>query len=330
MKDSADIRKLNKNKIRKILWGGGQYTKQQISADTGLSVATCNTLLNEMELAKEVIGEKKRLCDVGRESVCYQVNEEYETILCISFEKITDKKFLNMALLSPVGRILEQRSLCYDILNYSVISENISDISTQYTNISQIMVGTPSIAEFGTIRHCDIVELENEKIVQNLTEKFHIPVHLENDMHFKAYGYYKKCNKQEEVITLANFPLHVLPGTVSVHAGTVLKGKNQFAGMVGFLPYGIERQEEMALLEKETCRPLVSKAIASIIAIVNPGVIVFTGELLNEDSLEWIRRDCLDSIPMEYIPDFIYEDNFNSFYLEGMYQKALELKGAEK
>lgn len=330
MKDSADIRKLNKNKIRKILWGGGQYTKQQISVNTGLSVATCNTLLNEMELEKEVIGEKKRLCDVGRESVCYQINEEYETILCISFEKITDKKFFNMVLLSSVGRILEQKSLCYDILNYSVISENVSDISTRYTNISQIMIGTPSIAECGIIRHCDIVELENEKIVQNLAEQFHIPVHLENDMHFKAYGYYKKCNKHEEIISLVNFPLHVLPGAVSIYGGTILKGKNQFAGMVGFLPYGVKREVEMALLEKETCRPFVSNAITSIIAIINPSVIVFTGELLNENSLEWIRNNCLNYIPAEYMPKFIYQDNLDTFYLEGMYQKALELKGAVK
>ena len=85
MKDSADIRKVNKNKI---LWQGGQYAKQQISLKTGLSVATCNTLLNTMEEAGEVIGEKKQLQDVGRESVCYQINEAYESFLCVYFELI--------------------------------------------------------------------------------------------------------------------------------------------------------------------------------------------------------------------------------------------------
>ena len=96
----------------------------------------------------------------------------------------------------------------------------------QHNNISQIIVGTPSIAENGIIRHCDIAELENVEIVCQLEKQFHIPVYLENDMHFKAYGYYSKCGKADEIITLANFPAHILPGTASVHAGMILKGKN--------------------------------------------------------------------------------------------------------
>jgi len=45
MIDSADVRKLNKNKIRKIMWKGGVWTKQTVADVTGLSVATCNTLI---------------------------------------------------------------------------------------------------------------------------------------------------------------------------------------------------------------------------------------------------------------------------------------------
>lgn len=108
MKDSADIRKINKYKIKKILWNGGKYTKQQISVQTGLSIATCNTLLNDMEQSKEVIGEKKRLQDVGRESVCYQINEEYESFLCIYFELINGERILSLYRLSAVGNIIER------------------------------------------------------------------------------------------------------------------------------------------------------------------------------------------------------------------------------
>ena len=149
-------------------------------------------------------------------------------------------------------------------------------------------------------------------------------------MHFKVYGYYSKWGNKDEIITLANFPTHILPGTASVHSGMILKGKNQFAGMVGFLPYGVDREKELELLEKDTCRPFVSKAITSIITIVNPGIIVLTGDLLDEESLKWIREDCLQYIPYEYMPTLIYEDDLNDFYLDGMYQKALDLKGVIK
>ena len=78
MKDSADIRKLNKNKIQQLLWQGGSYTKQQIAGILGLSVATCNTLLNDMVVQGVVIGEKKRLQEVGPSTMSYQINEAYE------------------------------------------------------------------------------------------------------------------------------------------------------------------------------------------------------------------------------------------------------------
>lgn len=327
MKDSTDIRKINQHKIRTILWTGEEYTKQQIAVATGLSVATCNTLLNDMASENEVIGEKKRLSDVGRESICYQINEDYESILCLSFEMLDGEKILNLTLLSPIGRILKRKTITYNLLNYTVISENVSLFALQYSNISQIMVGTPSIAEFGIIKHSDIIELENENIVEKMMNEFQIPVYLENDMHFKGFGYYKKMGKAEEVITLANFPAHILPGTVSVHAGTILKGNNQFAGMVGFLPYEMSKEEFLAQLNRESSRPLISKAITSIIAIVNPGVIVFTGELVDEERLALIRNDCLEVIPADYMPNLIYKDDFDSYYIEGMYQKALELKG---
>ena len=39
--------KENKKAICRFMLDGEQYTKQQVSAGTGLSVATCNTLLND-------------------------------------------------------------------------------------------------------------------------------------------------------------------------------------------------------------------------------------------------------------------------------------------
>lgn len=330
MKDSSDIRKRNTNKIRRLLWKGGAYTKQRIAVETGLSVATCNTLLNNLAQRGEVVGEKKRLNEVGPGSVLYQINEAYEYFLCIYPEQLKGKKLLTLLLLSVTGRVLEQIQKEYTYLDYASISEEVECLCQSYRNLSFIAVGIPGIAEKGIIRHCDIEELEDTAIVKNLEQQFQIAVHLENDMHFKAYGYYKKCGDSEGIITLANFPAHVLPGTASVHAGMILKGKNQFAGMVGFLPYGMERSKELLLLEKETCRPLVSQAIASVIAMINPGTIVFTGDMLEEGSLEWIREDCLLVIPEEYMPEFIYRDSLDDYYIEGMYQKILDRKESEE
>ena len=46
MMDSAGVKRQNMDLIRRLLWQGKQLTKLVISNRTGLSVATCNTLLN--------------------------------------------------------------------------------------------------------------------------------------------------------------------------------------------------------------------------------------------------------------------------------------------
>lgn len=87
----------------------------------------------------------------------------------------------------------------------------------------------------------------------------------------------------EKIITIMNFHANVLPGTATIYKGTVIKGKNIFAGMVGFLPYGISSEQYLEKLNYNQCIPLISNAAASIIAVINPDEMVFTGNLLDSD-----------------------------------------------
>ena len=72
----------------------------------------------------------------------------------------------------------------------------------------------------------------------------------------------------------------------------------------------------------------VGKAIASLIAVLNPGKIVLTGDLLDETCPEWLRKECFKWIPESYMPELIYQKDMDDYYLAGMYWRALELKGA--
>ena len=178
MKDSASIKRENKAQIRKLLVCGKPYTKQQIALQTGLSVASCNTYLNEMEMTGEVIGEKQKLHDVGRNAAVYKLNEDFESILCIYFELIQGIKSIEAAVFSPIGRLLNQQTRQYEILDYTVIEREIAELLEQFPNTTRVMVGTPSIAEDGVIRHSDILELENVPLKARLEDQFQLPVFL--------------------------------------------------------------------------------------------------------------------------------------------------------
>lgn len=324
MINSAGVRKQNRSMIRMVMRDGNAHTKQSIAAVTGLSVATCNTLLNEMEKSGEVIGEKGRLNSVGPGTMLYQLSENFENYLCISFELMQGIRTFWAAVLSPTGKIIESKACHVDCLNYAWIEQEITEWIARYDHIVQIIVGTPSIAEHGTIRYSDIPELELEPLVEKLEQRFGLPVFMENDMRYKAYGYYKLDGDAEKVVTLVYFPSHIQPGTATIHKGTILTGANGFAGMVGFLSYDMTREQYLKMLTKETGLPLVAKAVTALIAAVNPDSIVFTGDILEESSLSEVWEACRRDIPEEYLPEFLWVPDFNDYYIHGMYQTAVD------
>lgn len=324
--DSASIKKQNMDLVRRLLWQGKPYTKLEISKKTGLSVATCNTLLNELQTKGEVLGEKAKIKDVGRTSVVYRYNENFESYLCISYQLIGGVKTARVLVFSPVGTTLDCFEEDFQVLDYIAIEKMVGYALEKYPNITQILVGTPSVAEKGMVRHCDVKEMEGVPLVDLLKKRFHLPVHMENDIHYKAYGYYKKEGKSKDIVTLCFFPANILPGTATVYHGTILKGQNQFAGMIGFLPFEFDRQEELKRLSPQTALPVIISAVASLIVAVNPAKILFAGDLLDEERMKQVYQGCLRWIPNEYMPLFSYTNDIDLYYREGMYQKALDQK----
>ena len=145
-------------------------------------------------------------------------------------------------------------------------------------------------------------------------------------MHHKAYGYYKLSGNEEDVISLGYFSDHILPGTATIHKGTIIRGAHSFAGMTGFLPYDVSKEEQLTMLETDTCIPFITKSVCAIIVLLNPGTIVLTGNLINEAMLETVIEKCKEDIPTEYLPEFKVVDNFDKYYYEGMYQLAVDRK----
>ncbi len=325
MRNSADIKKANINTIRKALRGGTSLSKQEVAARTGLSVATCNTFLNEMEKSGEAIGEKCRIQDVGRSTTLYHLNPDFRNILCISFEKTKGVKNINIAILSSLGDMKHSWQAVCGKLDFPATRAEIQKTLNEYRNISVLMVGIPGIADHGTIRHCDIPELEGVNIISLLEQEFHIPAIMENDMYYKAFGFYHSEKAPDDIVTIVNYPSGVLPGTATVYQGTVLKGKNLFAGMVGYMDYDMLRQEQIQLLQPGgTAFEIIKKAVTALITVINPDKMLFTGDLLDEREVMRLWEACLMYIPADYMPEFRFVEDMSQFYLAGMYWTAVE------
>ena len=101
--------KRQQEKIYRLMLDHQQYTKQQISVKTGLSVATCNTLLNDMAANKVLVtGEEKEFRGVGRSSWLYEIDDEHEHYILVSFAVNQGMRNVDYYVVSATGNIIRK------------------------------------------------------------------------------------------------------------------------------------------------------------------------------------------------------------------------------
>ena len=328
MATTSEVRRENVAAIRHLLWQGGLLSKKDIAAELGLSVASCNTLLNDMAAAGEVTAEPHRTGNVGRSGLCYRAAEGCASIAAIFIDLEGDERIFRAKTLSLTGTVLDSLDKDLPRLDAKTLLELIDEASRLRENVRQIVLGVPGTVQAGAIDHCDVAELDGADIATAVAARIGIPLHIENDMHLKAAGYcHEHCGK-DDVTTLANFPAHVLPGTATIHAGEPIRGAHGFAGMIGFIPYSedgspLDRRRLVELLAPATCRPLIAKGVATLCAVLNPSVVVLTGNLLDKSCTTWLREACAKTLPEEFLPELRFEETFDRYYLIGMHQTAL-------
>ena len=322
--DTAAVRKINLNKIRRIMYSGEEYTKQKISVETGLSVATCNTLLNVLEKNGEITGRKMKLNDVGRNTVIYQMNENYETFLCLSLQTEAKNKSIHAYVITSVGRILYDKVNSYTNLTIQTLNSIISEILGNYSNVSNLIIGTSGVTKEGKILYSELPELESKPLNTILKDTFGIFTHTDNNMHFRTYGYCQKNKFLNKIVTLVYFSQKQRPEMCTIYKGTILRGKDGFAGALNMLHDTCNTNSHP--FEYNLSLDFVTNAIISIIALINPNQIILTGNFISEDKFEYIKAKISSRVPDVFLPEVYIIDHMEEYLLYGMYYTALDLK----
>ena len=331
MLDSVDIKKMNTDRIRLALWSGDRYTKLSMASETGLSVATCNTVLNKLIESGEVKGEKRQLNGIGRSSMVFSLNENFETILCIRFDLYSDnKRIVNIDAISMLGNSLKSQTYFYDTLSVEQIGNHIQEFMDIFDNISLILVGSNGIISNGHLRMSDIPEIEGINIEQELTRYCHnIPLHVKYDCQFMAYGAYhhsNNYNNSASTVTLMHCIKNVIPGTASVVDGKIIHGKNGFAGMTGYMYRKLNHPHINKNIASGDSN-VIYRTIVSIITVLNPNIFIFAGNIITKKDINIIREECAKYLPIDFLPEFrVAEDDGTLYYLEGMYHMAIDIK----
>lgn len=312
-----------KNTLRSIPNG----TKHTVAQMTGLSIATCNTILNELAETGEILPVEASVSYVGRPPKLFRFNKDYSYICCLFPAVDSGKEYLNYAIVDLLGNILTQRSLGYDKICFDTIADLLRELIKKEPRIETISIGIPGYHNNGVVESCGIEELNGYRLAEKLQEEFHRTVLLENNMNAIAYGLYSANPGLKDsgagFVTISFFK-DSGPGSGIILNGEIIRGSTNFAGEILYLPYA---ETDIHELVKQGDESIIECAVTALICyciILNPALVVFTGENLSERMIPAIQEKCLKTVPAEHLPDLRYEKDYMDSYISGLTQTAFD------
>ncbi|MWV42832.1 ROK family protein [Paenibacillus sp. HJL G12] len=324
--NSIRVKKINQELIKQALKSMKQATKSMISTETGLSVATCGNILNEMLATGEVMETELEESHGGRPARQYVYNANFSHIVCIFATNEGGQHSISFAVANSVGERVEEGSITPTRIHAGTFDELIGTLIEKYPTIKAAGIGIPGLVHQGVINICDIKELIQVPLEAQLREKYEIEVVMDNDMNMTVYGFYNKQDYDEDkTIAVLTFIKDNFPGSGIMVNGQIHRGNTNFAGEVSFLPFGISRMEQLKRLNQpDSMIPLAAHTIMSITAVINPETIALTGEQFRKEDVSSIFNHCLKCIPEEHMPHLIVLEHPHEDYMNGLIAVTLE------
>lgn len=332
MKQISSVKQVKENNvslIRRIIRTCDPFTKNSVAQTTGLSIATCNTLLNSMAASGEILSSGNLGNSVGRPAKSYIYNRNYSHICCLFPYSAREQSFLHYAIYDLLGTLLEEQDLTFARIDYQAMEDTVSLLLEKDSVISTFSIGIPGYVDSEFIHSSTMKDLAGCDLLGQLKAHFSCTFHMENNMNAIAYGLYSARKAEYETrnisgVTVISYFEGGDSGSGIIIKGKIHTGETGFAGESAFLPY--EDHTIGQLIQKGEAELLrnLTVTISSYAAILNPSIIAVTGERINEAMCETASKECLKYIPYQHMPHVQYIRNYNYYYLKGLFDLMLD------
>lgn len=324
--NTMQVKRMNQEIVRQTLKALKQATKSTVARTTGLSVATCGNILNELLAAGELLELEAEESNGGRPAKVYQYNMNFAYIACIIVKAGLSRHSMQYMVANLAGEAVEQGQEEHMPADFASIDQLVGRLAAHYPEIRAVGIGVPGAVNQGVLNVSDIQELVGVELEKLIREKYEVEVIVENDMNLTVYGFYHKQDyEQEKSVAVATFIEGSFPGAGLMVNGHIHRGSTRFAGEIAFLPYGISLEEQLKQLHnRKTFHSLAAHAVTSLIAVMNPEMIALTGSLIQSADLELIAEECLKYIPQMHMPQLVLLAHPDEDYMYGLTVMTLE------
>lgn len=315
---------LIKKTLRSIECG----TKNSVAQLTGLSIATCNTILNELAKSREILPvENNTPTPVGRPPKSYRFNQDFSYICCLYPTREENLYYLNYAVIDLMGNIVNQNIVYYKQITLTEIETILDILIEKQPKIQTIAIGIPGFYTNHTVSSCGVEELNDLDLVEILRKRYKRKIYIENNMNAIALGLYNNELKHTETIhsfAAISFFKNSGPGSGIILKGDLVHGYNNFAGEILYLPYTGGEIHELVERSRDDVIHCAAFALVCYCSILNPEVVVFTGENINSEMIPDVIAKASEHIPQMHLPTVRYEYNYRDSYIRGLGELALK------
>ncbi|CAM3655950.1 ROK family protein [Rahnella victoriana] len=294
----------------------GSATKADLAGVTGLSIATCGAVLNDLSLSREVLALEREVSRGGRPAQRYAYNPDFFSVLSLYAQGSDAGAQIIWSVNTATGESLAQGEVRFLPLTLTRFYQQIERLLAEYPNIKALGIGLPGVVVKGTVATCDISAFAGVPVEQQLRERLGIYVQADNDMNYTAWGFYRSsCAGVTAPVAYLFKPAVPCLGCGMVVNGQVLHGASQFAGEVSNLPY--QDMDKLPVAEE------MAKVVISLAAIINPATIALSGPKISEALIPELTALCLQHIPAQHMPALIYRPSMRQDYLQGITELTL-------
>ena len=333
------IKEVNKDIIEDIIAEKGPISKPEIAKITSLSLPTVNKVVDYLVENDRIKISGAFSAGIGRKAQLYVVNENSGNILALLF--IDD--FFICTVANAVGDIVYKQTMPVDTTDKNTALEStyraIDHLISHSSNSAKaIGIGVPGIVNSDNTLS-DIPSIsgwEGMNLKEVIEQKYKISTFVENDVKLSTMGFYYNELKQQHSDVLYIFIGKGLGSGIIINK-KLYKGFRSFSGELGYMvtekPSETEKQtlktkgqlerkvgallKDIRIADSEQAKnaethkliELLSFSLLNLICVLNPEVIVFSGEIINERFVEELKDEVLSLIDDNKSPQLMIDNS---------------------
>lgn len=319
--NSVMVRKINREVIRDTLKALDNANLAEIARHSGLSTATCANIVPELVRSGEAVILEQRQSQGGRPARIYAYNPDHTLVASVLLRHVDGMAGIRYAVRNTAGKTVSEGHEEPAAFSLERLDALVARLAETHPALGAAAVSVPGVVYDGHVEQCDIPELADTALETRLRDRHGLEAVIENDMNFAAAGYW--ITNPETVgagLAYMSLPADKCPGCGIIVNGSLVKGKSNFAGELAYIPF-----EDGGRSPPQNGRTLVEKAArlcCALTAVVNPDVVVLSGDGLRPDTGEAVRARCLEVIPERHLPRLLVRDDYEDDCLAGMLAMA--------